>query len=156
MNPDSSSDKQAFNPAQPQSTPTLPKPAAQPQPSLPSEPTRPTAPSPDSAIPVPDPSQTTPVASAIGEIASQPEVDNSAIPNPTASEPVLPAPANPQPGASIAPVTPEASPSAPDPELHPDSKTVKLPVPTSVLPAIAIGVLVLILLSAVAALAFLG
>lgn len=51
---------------------------------------------------------------------------------------------------------PQATSSQPATQPHPDNKTIKLPVATSVVPALIIGLLIVVLLLAVGAYALLG
>lgn len=157
-------DKQIPKPVQPQQqgstppVPTLPTPVLSetPAPTVPvsSAPTLSPTPTPVS-VPAPAPTPmptlptagetTSPVASAIGEIAAQPEIDNSATSDITASGQQV----NPTPAA-----VPDASQAPANPQPGADNKTIKLPVPTSMLPALAIGALILVLFLAVALYAF--
>lgn len=144
--------------AEPSSAPSLPPTSPEPATTMESQ---------SSVMPEEQPATVTaPVATAIGEIAAQPEVDNTALQSGqpttpvdgpsrdiTAMSPEATAEA-PQPVPATPADTP-ATPSAPSDLPHDDSKTIKLPVQTSMLPAIAIGVLVILLLLAVAAYAFL-
>jgi hypothetical protein len=66
-------------------------------------------------------------------------------------------PTDAKPGQQVAPTPnaiPDASQAPANPQPGADDKTIKLPVPTSVLPALAIGALILILLLAVVLYAF--
>lgn len=158
-------DKQVPNQPQAGSSAVSPKPVA-PAPIESKAPTsmpQPASQPPQPSVPVAEstPPQSTvapPVATAIGEIAAQPTVDSTATK--TVSDvgeeqgQLSPLPADKHADSVAQPPVPAAS--TPAPGQSPDeSKTIKLPVKTSFLPAIVIGVLIVFLLLAVVAYAFL-
>lgn len=118
-----------------------------------------------------------PVTSGMAGEGQQPEPPTLPLPSPTGAptgqpaSPPDPSPAPPTPSSGQPDSQPQNdSPPPPvsdqdkkdadlaqrsDVTMHPQDKTIKLPVPTTVLPALIIGILILILLLAVAALAFL-
>lgn len=101
-----------------------------------------------SSLPLPEPTSV--------DAADDKPVADSVLPEPDRTP--APAEADTTPGQQVSPTpdpVPDASPTPANPQPGADSHTVKLPVPTSMLPALAVGALVFVLLLAVGLYAFL-
>lgn len=158
MEPDKQVSNQPQTGSSPATAPKLPTPVAPPvtaENSMPSSPVPPIEPNQQPPImPTAQPGQPqspAPVATAIGEIAAQPTVDNTAAQATPIADAQTQLPADP---GSQSPIQTDTSVPTSG-QQYDESKTIKLPIQTSFLPAIVIGALVVLLLLAVVAYAFL-